>query len=501
MPVEEERWSTIAKAGLLTDPEFVELMTALGATPEALREQLRKPKELGPDTLIPDDQAYYDRLIAPFKGEFELKGYIRDDLGEARAALFRRHPKRALRRMAFAALWQPLIPFDLLSSLNAGDVSVLLEAEDPFSLLFGFELCRHLLPRDTAFADLGAAFLSKLLDEDKGSIRRCTLFSAVAIIATINLRPRAKASDAPLFWVRLAALSHAGVLTDALTRLSDPTEFLRWSAENFYPDYNWHGVIDRRDAPRWNPDWIDPDQVYAELVGRVGIALQMTPEAARPPAWVSAFDAALNHLQQSKRGLAPLFPGPFDDFQDGAAPSWPPELLAAVEEKLRNAAALSEVPELFALVNSTLPSDSVLENIQRILNQPFESVAMKDWPSLDYLRASAQIAGISRSVPVATAVINHCLFRVREAGSGDSVTDLFFVMVESCAAHSDPVEHRRLVGTCAANMCFAGRDAEALGQLDVIFDCLERRDERLIPSLARARAINRVKRAAAKMPR
>jgi hypothetical protein len=469
-------------------------MTALSATPEALREHLGRPHDLSPDTLMPDEQGYYDRLIAPLKGELELEAYIRVDLAAARKALFKLHPKRALRRMGFAALWQPLIPFDLLSSLDAGDVSPLLEAEDPFSLLFGFELCRHLLPRDAAFVDLGSAFLSKLFDEAEAGTRRRTLFSGLAIIATNNLRRKAKESDAPLFWVRLAALSHAGVLTDALSRLPDPQGFLRWSAENFYPDYLWHGVIDRRDAPRWNPDWIDPDQVYAELVGRVGIALQMSPEADRPSAWVSAVDAALGRLHQKRRALSAFFPGPFDDFQKGVAPSWSQELFAAVEDKLQKAAMLSEVPELLALANSTFPSDSVLENIQRILNQPFDSASAKDRASLEYLRACSQIAGISRSKPLAAAIINHCLFRARETGSDDSVTDLFFVMVEACAAHSDPVAHRELLGTCAANLCFATRESETLSALDAIFDCLGRRDERLMPALARAKAISRVKR-------
>jgi hypothetical protein len=439
-------------------------------------------------------------MVGGPKEKFELQSYIRDDLRKAQVAFFRLHPKQALRRTAFTALWRPLIPFDLLSSLVSGDVESLLEAEDPFSLLFGFELCRHLLPKDITFADLGARFLSKLLDEDNGSIGRCTLFSAVAIIATLNLRRNARAVDAPLFWVRLAALSHAGVLTDALARLPDRAGFLRWSAENFYPDYLWHDVVDRRDAPRWNPDWIDPDQIYAELVGRAAIVLHMIPEAGRPPAWTSAIDAAFNRLRESKRGLAPVFPGPFDDFQEGSIGTWPPEVFAAVEEKFRYAKALGDVPELFSLANSTSASDSVLDDIRRILTQSSESGVVMDQPSLDCLRAAAQIAGISRSVPVATAVINHCLFRIGQGDPADPITDLFSVMVESCAAHCDPGEYRKLVGTCAANISFAARDPEVLRQLGVIFDCLERRDGRLIPALARARAINRVKGAAVKKP-
>jgi hypothetical protein len=115
---------------------------------------------------------------------------------------------------------------------------------------------------------------------------------------TTHLRQKARAPNAPLFWVRLVALSHAGVLTDALSHLPDPQRFLRWSVENFYPDYHWQGLIDRREAPRWNPDWIDPDQLHAEIVGRVNNAMQLMPRDMWPAAWASIMGDAITRLEK-----------------------------------------------------------------------------------------------------------------------------------------------------------------------------------------------------------
>jgi hypothetical protein len=62
---EEEYWRAIAEERALTDREYVELMTALSATPEAVRNKLQNPQNLDVDKLIPDQPRYYHRLLAP----------------------------------------------------------------------------------------------------------------------------------------------------------------------------------------------------------------------------------------------------------------------------------------------------------------------------------------------------------------------------------------------------------------------------------------------------
>jgi hypothetical protein len=102
-------------------------------------------------------------------------------------------------------------------------------------LLFGFEVGRAQLEKDAACTDLGAAFLEKLFADPAACESRCEIFAACALIATIDLRRAAKASAAPVFWARLAALTHAGVVTDALGKMPDSKGFLRWASRNFMP--------------------------------------------------------------------------------------------------------------------------------------------------------------------------------------------------------------------------------------------------------------------------
>src|SRR5262249_20889613 len=152
-------------------------------------------------------------LLARLEQSKTLPDFVANELATERAALLQSHRDRAIRRIAFAAVHQTLIPFDLLKTLKIEEVSKLLKAEDPFSLLFGFELCRDKLKDDARFLEAGTAFLKKLFEGDQ-SLNRLNVFSACALIATPHIRRAANARSAPVFWARLAALTHAGVLAD-----------------------------------------------------------------------------------------------------------------------------------------------------------------------------------------------------------------------------------------------------------------------------------------------
>lgn len=220
----------------------------------------------------------------------------------------------------------------------------------------------------------------------------------------------------------------------------------------------------------------------------------MVPEASRPVEWVSAIDAALLRLQESGKALAAYFPGPLEDFRETLPGSSRPEVFDEIEAKLGAATLLNEVPGIFALAYATRPSDRVVSSLLRILNLPADQPIASLEKQMAFLELCAHIAACARSEPLANAVIDRCLFEVRRPGSEASVTDAFGIMVEACASHSDSKKHRQLLETTAAKLSFAVDKAEDLSNLEAIFDILALRDEKLMPALAKARAIVRTKR-------
>jgi hypothetical protein len=477
---EQDRWYETASQRPLEDDEYDTLIMSLGATPEAVREAFREPQELNSEKLMPDQPNYYRRLVGGLAGSSLLRDYIKTELAKGREALFQRYPQQTLRRLGFTALWQPLIPFELLSSLHVRDLTPLLQAEDPFSLLCGFELCCRRSETSTQLVEFGEAF-------------RCNLFCACAMIAVPNLRQAAKAASAPLFWVRLAALAHAGVLTDALQGLQDTFGFLRWVTENWLANYLWHGVVDRRDAPRWNPEWISPEHLYAELVGRAQGALQMVAEKARPPSWVSAIGEALDQLKASGKLAAAYFPGPFDDFNEVTTVSSGIPAFKEVEDELEKAAHLGDVPELEVLGYSSQPSDAVLASVLRLLSGGVDRPLGGSLPEAHLLRVCAQLAAATRNKPLADSLINRCLFRLQGKERSEEPNDIFMIAAHACAAQAGEPEYREMLETTAARFSFSIDSAEDLSNFDQVLDVLTIREEKLIPALARARAIIRTK--------
>src|SRR5215472_656738 len=65
MASEETYWKSAVKAAPLSDRAYFDLKTALGGIPEALRQELQKPRALDVGNLMPDAPEYYRRLIAP----------------------------------------------------------------------------------------------------------------------------------------------------------------------------------------------------------------------------------------------------------------------------------------------------------------------------------------------------------------------------------------------------------------------------------------------------
>src|SRR5579884_6382 len=484
---EEAYWRAAVKAAPLSDRAYFDLKTALAGTPETLRQQLQKPQALDVSNLMPDAPEYYRRLISPPRDSKDLKDFIDTDLHIARRSLLKRQPRITLRRMAYSGLWQRLVPFGLLASLKAAEVSFLLDAEDPFSLVFCFELCCKLFPRDAGFVALGTSALEKLLNPND-SLRRCHVYSALALISGATLRRVAKTPTEPVYWARLAAFTHAGVLADALYHgVNDAKAFFEWAMQRFFRNYHWHGLVDLREAPRWRPEWINPEHLHAEVLGRINGALQGIASGERPRSWVSAIEGALVSLFEAGKGPLAFFPGPFDDFEGKPGPDPVPDAFERVVTEMHSATSFRDMAALFALAYTIRLPEGILADVERLLDRAPDEPLVEDHER-PFLHLCAHIAGAARSERLGKLVIQRCLFAARTAESPEEVAALFGIVVEACAVHADPAAYRALVGATAAQFGFAVEAPSTLAYLPVLFDMLGARDEKLIPALARANA-------------
>lgn len=211
-----------------------------------------------------------------------------------------------LRKLAYSAISQRLVPFEHLRAYSAKDIAKLLNASDPFTLVFGFELCRDRLAQGSrAFEALGEKFLQRLFSNEAWLKQRCEVFAACVVVTTVHLRPSANATEVPLYWFRLAVFAHASFLANALRALPKTESFFKWAVDNFGGSYTWHTAVDMCEEPRWEADWIDPNALRSELIGRCANALWTLPEAKRPKLWTTLVLKALGTVTPDGQPFSP----------------------------------------------------------------------------------------------------------------------------------------------------------------------------------------------------
>lgn len=460
---EEVAWEEIAARRPFTNEEYIELMSDVAATPESLRRDLGEPQSLTIDSIVPQSRGYYERLLAPWAQQQTLESFIEGDLAASRDWILKKSRTVGLRRIAFSAWLHQLVPSAILENVSEDELKELLQAGDPISL-------------------------QKLFGDEARTTNRCKVLCAAAVATIARLRLVFEEGSIPLFWFRLAALSHAGVVADALGEPGKPDDFLKWVSGQVGAEFAWHTIVDRRDAPRWEPDWISPEQLYSELLGRAWNAINLMPEDKRPEEWVKIVKGRI----EGQRNVTIFFPGPLEDFLPSTATRPRMQDLIDVENRLKSATSIAETQGLTALVYLDKPSSELADTVIRIMENSRTTVLSTADTDISFLQICARLSIIIPSRSLADMVIDECVRLARDAKTPvKRLIDLFQAALTACAVLSNHDEHRKLVGETATRFAYVmSANVDSSNQLLAVFDALGRRDTKLIASLGRARAVN-----------
>jgi len=481
---EQTVWFNLIKKDPLSDANFAELMDTVRKTPERFAESIAKPQTLSPAVMVPTDLTYYERLVGPIPNEDDFGGYLAGNL-----AVFQKElastGTRGLRKLAFAAVSQRLIPFAALRAYSAKEIATLLDGFDPFTLVFGFEICRDRLAEgDRGFDSLGVEFLRRLFSNESWLKQRCEIFAAGAVVTMVHLRPSANAKGVPLHWYRLAGLAHAGLLANALKGLSKTEGLLKWAVDNLGGSYTWHTAVDLREEPRWEPDWLTPSAIRNELIGRCANALWALPEAKRPEAWSTLISKALDTLTPA---LAAFFPGPLDGFVPEGVPQKPEAELKKARKLLSKHSSFKQVPGLMLVAYGGGIDASLTKDILRLLEGSGAQLS-KRRTAHPILRCCAYIAATTKDTQLANATITRCLRLVTGEMPANQILALLLVAVRACAAYGKTTTYYVECGNVASRFAYAIPPGAAM-DVRATLEELCHRDPKFIAALAHAMAV------------
>lgn len=477
----ETRWNVLCKKGL-SPSEFIHLNDDLRNTPEHLASRLATPQSLGEAVLVPKNIEYYEHLV----GAVPTRKLV-DDTGPLLAQQKHLLSKGevGLRRIAHSSISHALIPFKQLKGVSLKELEKLLELNDPFALVFGFEVCRyHLSEGDEAARELGTRFLDALFADKSALMARCELFAACAIISTVAIRPIVNGATAPLDWCRLATLSHAGVLTDALRQVRRPSEFLKWCWSQYSGSYWWHTVIDAHEEPKWVSEWLLPEGLVAELIGRCYQASILLPKDEQPQEWSKILKGTLQRLKPKLRAF---FPGPLDGFREISFGEGAKEARDEIRTLLSGRVSFADAPGLILLAHSGVIDRDLANEIVRLIEASDNELVSLE-TGYQVLNCGAYVASTTRDEQLAQIVISRCARIVSSDMKPDEFLRALLLGLRACSAYVGRSEYYRQVGVAATRFAYLA-SGDSLLEMSKALEVLCHRDIRLMGSLGRAMAV------------
>jgi len=309
-----EHWREVLSERGFTPAEYMDFVRDGRATPEVLLARLQRRRNLDPRAMVPDGLNYWSTLLPmPEAGE-GFPDFLKARLHPNQARMLALNPRLACSRIGYSAASRDVVPLDLLQNLDPQDLEPSVDKEDPFSLLFTFEVAANRLHGGSQWEDIGTRVLEKLFGNKEAFTGRCDLLSAGIVIAFARLAQLAEWKGAPLYWRRLAVLSQAGVVADALGNLREPAALREWAFKQVGSEYYWRALTDRREGPLWWTDAIEARTLKAFVAARFIQAMQKIDESRWPAAWRSVAEGMRKDTLEPSERIMMAFPGPLNDF-------------------------------------------------------------------------------------------------------------------------------------------------------------------------------------------
>lgn len=488
-----------------SDRDFMAAVKLLATSPESFATALRDKVSRGafalPD-LLPASVEYWSNLSAPYRDSTTLQDFIASELADEQTVAVRENPVRAFLTMSLSFGSPSLIPRELIKDVP-GDVMLsaverVERVDDPFALCGALDICADRAPADTRFAPAGARILQKLFGDMKRLEMACDIFGAIFVIATAHLAEHETLRHRPVYWRRIAAVSHAALVLRTLgigNNESDP--LLPWA-------YRWKGQTyylsvfnEFFDQCRWRPDWIEPRFLVADIYGRtLGARLRLSGQA--PPGWQEPIDKARAWVEEKKLQFAAYFPAVLEGGRRSQAPKLE-ELtqsagadVAGLVTRLMDNPSIDNFLILGPIIHSfDLPPEasdavfqlvtSVRSNSSNVQPQIFHAV----------MSLASDIAAQNLDPRLADFVADSLIENAVDHNEPKSFLETVFKLLECAAANPDRNLARVALARRLESLAYL-IPPTGLAQLSNLLKTLQSLDGELAPHLGRAVAIARL---------
>ena len=480
--VDYERWASVISHRALTNDEVEALADDIGDTPIAVSSIITSTlnnESVSIDTLVPRAVRYYERLVGRVQKQPSIKEYTADVLVEHMRQLLEWSSEEGLRQCLLLCshslsvgvlAGEPISTETFVHTLNWAATG-----GDPIARCAAMELG---LLRGELHAEVkkGLAVVSNSIAADCGEEDEHFKMLSSAFVCVYGQFACTKLlASKPSYWRRLAAFAQAALITRCMApkrgHLSEFAEFIRKARAR---PFALQGYVDPRLSPLWHSEWVKPNQLRNELIGRVLMRAASSLEITRG---LDLEGRLLGDGSDTLKSKVNLFmsqmPGPLEDNIWEAREMLPEEVaivVAGLEEPRPTARSF------VALVNSAFcyryPFALAEMAAGALQRSQFRIDAQGDRAAfIACLIGLSSIAAITRCNALAEAVFTVLRYYRRFSPVDLELAEAIHVGIIACASHSEMSEWAEALGNLMSEFAFGemSRD-EALGLHRYILD-------------------------------
>jgi hypothetical protein len=480
--------------------DFFSARKILGGAPEYFATTLREVANKGTlsrNDFLPSETSHWENLTARQVAARTLVEFVNGELAAERGArLAEDDPKDAIDVISLTFGGPELAPLEAMRALKPDDVLAglkhLLQFPDPFALTGAFEICADLVQSDARFVELGDEILDHLLKDVEELRNQLTTFAAAFIVATAYLAEHETLRKQPVFWRRLAAASHASLVTRVLGASSDgDSSLLTWAMQLSGKTYYLSVLNDAHSEARWRPDWMSPNFLMADLYGRLQGSVQRLGEGA-PETWCKKLEDAESSVLKDAPPLARTFPSILQGWVPPAEkPAEDTDVGRMYAEFAREPTLenfLYFTPIVFAYGFATDAREPVLKVVQALRANVATTPPEFAQAALDL---AALIAAQNHDPELADVVSAVAVERLVVTSDVDRLLPAATVILQCAAARTDRAEALSTLARRLENLAFVAPSELIPEALDV-FRILQSLNEELGRRLGRANATARL---------
>jgi hypothetical protein len=447
---------TLISSSTYSEEIFTQATDILNTAPEEFANRLASKLSeggFGEANLLPEEARHWQNLAPVPHDAASWSAYMAKELTAARTAALGYDTGRWFWALSLQFSSPELVPLDLLATLDAEAVLRYLDGArvygDPYTVVGAFEICRRRFGTDARFVAAGSTLLATLFDDRDRLMHRCAAFAAAFVLATVRLALHEATRAHPVYWRRLVASAHASLVVRVFGDPGLAADRLHEWAMSQRGEQFLLSVYSEMDlSPRWQPEWIEPDFLTADIFGRIQGACLSIPAAEMPPSWGAYLASARRTLLDEGSSLRIFLPSVTQGERLVDRALVPQELeatLRELQEELENSATPANFVRYANLTElSGVPADvagALCISLERILSS-IDHDKIGIWAVLD---TATRMAALSHNPRLAELAADALLQTAEQCTDSIDVLHALLRLLECSAAEADIDQARRVL--------------------------------------------------------